>query len=849
MFLAPPPARSLLALAGLWAAACALAFPAHATDPARRMEETCAPEDRYDASGRGMWGYADASGEYALVTGGAALQIIDVTDPTHPQIATYVQGVGRDMKEVKTFGHYAICVNQTGPLQIVDLSDPYHAYTAATYHSATIGGAHNVWVDDEGFAYLAMQGTGPSDLRILDLTDPLHPVERGHWTHPFQSGFVSCHDVYVRDNICYASWFGGGLVLLDVSNKDQPRPILNATYPSQQTHNAWPTLDGRHVATTDEMPGGHLRMWEIGDGSAMQVAEYATPEVAIIHNVHIKGSLAYIAYYSAGVRVVDVSDPTLPREVGAFDTSDQYGNGFMGCWGVYPYAPSGLVYASDLQRGLFVLRYLDNTDSVVRGTLHVEGATASRVAGAEVKFLEAEVRVVSDANGYFEAKLYPGVHTARIRHPDFAERRAEFIVNESQVTTEALELRPLPTGISFPVPPGPPVELPDGRWRFTAQVRGGGRQVDDVILHYRAGASGSFRSVELAPNGTGDESYLADLPVFLPGTMLQYYVEARDEQDHVRFAPEEAPQQLFAHDIGQLAWSAVYKADFEADTGGFVVGSATDWGTRGQWERARPVPSPFDSVRFNGRLAQPNTDTSPTGDGYCFVTQLGPVGGSPSAHEVEGRTTLTSPPVDLRGARAARLRASVWYVNDLTGSLWQDPFYIQASIDGGTVWRTLAAIRVPEPGWQTMTFDLGSQLDLSARELRVRFVAEDPLAMPTLIEAAVDDIAIEISSGLTVQSASGHPEIALLRQNTPNPFNPETRISFQLMEPRAVTLAVYDAAGHLVRRLMDGPAAAGDHVVVWDGRDGRGVTSPSGVYYYELGGSGVQESRPMLLLK
>ena len=94
MFLAPPPARSLLAFAGLWVAACALALPARATDPARRMEETCAPADRYDASGRGMWGYADASGEYALVTGAASLQIIDVTDPTHPQIASYVQSVG-----------------------------------------------------------------------------------------------------------------------------------------------------------------------------------------------------------------------------------------------------------------------------------------------------------------------------------------------------------------------------------------------------------------------------------------------------------------------------------------------------------------------------------------------------------------------------------------------------------------------------------------------------------------------------------------------------------------------------------------------------------------------------------
>ncbi len=176
-------------LAAGWLAAAGSISVAAAQHPPRRMHEVT-PRDRHVFfRAKGMWGYADATGEYALAADGAALLVIDVTDPAAPVIASRVTG-GHDLKEVKTYKHYAVCVNQSGPLQIVDLSDPYHAYTAAAYISPTIPGAHNVWVDDDGFAYLAMQGSGTSDLRILDLRDPLHPVERGHWRHPNQSGFV-----------------------------------------------------------------------------------------------------------------------------------------------------------------------------------------------------------------------------------------------------------------------------------------------------------------------------------------------------------------------------------------------------------------------------------------------------------------------------------------------------------------------------------------------------------------------------------------------------------------------------------------------------------------------------------
>jgi hypothetical protein len=130
----------------------------------------------------------------------------------------------------------------------------------------------------------------------------------------------------------------------------------------------------------------------------------------------------------------------------------------------------------------------------------------------------------------------------------------------------------------------------------------------------------------------------------------------------------------------------------------------------------------------------------------------------------------------------------------------------------------------------------------------VRFVAQDEVG-PTLIEAAVDDVRVEVTSGIRIRELDGQAEVVFLRQNAPNPFNPATVITYQLKESRAVRLAIYDATGHLVKLLTDEVEPVGDHAVTWDGRDVRGFESPSGVYTYQLETQDFTESRKMLLLK
>ena len=89
----------------------------------------------------------------------------------------------------------------------------------------------------------------------------------------------------------------------------------------------------------------------------------------------------------------------------------------------------------------------------------------------------------------------------------------------------------------------------------------------------------------------------------------------------------------------------------------------------------------------------------------------------------------------------------------------------------------------------------------------------------------------------------------VLRQNSPNPFNPSTTIGFELDTRDHVTLVVYDAAGRHVRTLIDGPRGSGYGEAVWDGRNDAGSAVGTGIYIYRLTAGKRSLSRKMLLLK
>jgi hypothetical protein len=93
------------------------------------------------------------------------------------------------------------------------------------------------------------------------------------------------------------------------------------------------------------------------------------------------------------------------------------------------------------------------------------------------------------------------------------------------------------------------------------------------------------------------------------------------------------------------------------------------------------------------------------------------------------------------------------------------------------------------------------------------------------------------------------PTVFALRQNYPNPFNPQSTIAYDLPVAGKVRLEIFNIVGQRIRILVDALQTAGRYIAHWDGRDGRDIAVPSGIYLYRLQMNEFSMVRRMLLLK
>ncbi len=83
----------------------------------------------------------------------------------------------------------------------------------------------------------------------------------------------------------------------------------------------------------------------------------------------------------------------------------------------------------------------------------------------------------------------------------------------------------------------------------------------------------------------------------------------------------------------------------------------------------------------------------------------------------------------------------------------------------------------------------------------------------------------------------------------PNPFNPETTISFNIPKPGKVNLSIYNIKGQLVKTLLDEETSTGSHSLVWNGKDERGKSVASGIYFSKIETDADIQTKKMLLMK
>jgi len=113
----------------------------------------------------------------------------------------------------------------------------------------------------------------------------------------------------------------------------------------------------------------------------------------------------------------------------------------------------------------------------------------------------------------------------------------------------------------------------------------------------------------------------------------------------------------------------------------------------------------------------------------------------------------------------------------------------------------------------------------------------------------IDRIEVITDMHTDVKDRKTNPTIFVLNQNFPNPFNPTTRIRYLLPGASRVVFKIFNIFGEEVRTLIDRVQLAGEHVVVWDGRDALNQRMPSGVYFCRLASNDLQQTIKMLLIQ
>ncbi|MCB0737957.1 MAG: choice-of-anchor B family protein [Bacteroidetes bacterium] len=329
-----------------------------------------------------IWGWADGTGrEYAIMGSLDSIYFIDVTDPANP-IEVDAEP-GRDVncihRDFKTYKHYCFAVADEGfsSLQVFDLQylpDSVHK----VYDSDEFGyRAHNIFIEGSKL-YLAANLSKEkfSALRVLNIENPSKPkLLFDLEAQGINLDYV--HDIYVRNDTAICSGGEDGIYVFNVFDSIEksgskfyaPGMELTggmATYPNKgYNHSSAMDKTGKYIYFADENHGLALKVMAQKDNRGWSVVKefgHEHEKGSIAHNPFVNGDLLYVSYYQQGVQVYDISVPDSPVRVGFYDTypRNMGFDGLDGCWGVYPYLPSGNIIASDQYFGLYVFGELSS---------------------------------------------------------------------------------------------------------------------------------------------------------------------------------------------------------------------------------------------------------------------------------------------------------------------------------------------------------------------------------------------------------------------------------------------------------------------------------------------------------
>lgn len=577
-----------------------------------------------------IWGYADQQGnEYALVGTNTGLSIVDVTNPDTPTLLFEVPSVTNFWREVKTWEGFAYMTTEgdNAGLTVIDLNDlpnsiDYQVYTGDGAINNQLSTIHALHIDNAK-CYLYGSNIGVGGILILDLTDPWNPTYLGQYDN-----------YYVHDGIVYGdtAWAGniydGFFTVIDVSNPANPIELTQQETPGNFTHNTWLTDDRKFLLTTDEISNSYLASYSIDDiGNITEVDRYQTAPGSncIVHNTHILNDYAVTSWYTEGVVIVDSDRPNNLIEVAKYDFSNFEGDGFNGCWGVYPYLPSGNIIASDIETGLWVLTPNYLRACYFEGTVK-DSLCETNLEGVTITIENNLVTDVSNVDGTFRTgTVNPGVYSVTFSKPGYTSQtfnnlnfvNGELIYLDVVLFSESI----VPFAGSVVNSDNLPVS---GASIFVSNNQSG--------YNFTADAQGEYSRCDLQPDQysiiAGSWGYVTNC------------------QENVSLSTNNA-EVSSTLELG-------YYDDFQFNFGWTQDASSS----AGLWERVIPV-----GTNSNGSISNPNIDASDDCNGFAFVTGNS-AGTGPGSDDVDdGCSLLISPVMDLSNGVDPHISFKYWFYN------------------------------------------------------------------------------------------------------------------------------------------------------------------------------------------
>ena len=347
---------------------------------------------------------------------------VDVSDPRKPKVVCQTDLPHANMRSnsLETCGNLMAVAYQTSKkdlqpagFELFDISKPENPKSISFFdcsgpHSR---GVHQLWFCDGEYVHCAsgsrdFMPTNPGDdqfYRCVDVRNPSKPVEVGRWwmpgtrqgdnvmpptRHPIDKGFRA-HNTNVypqRPDRCYLAYIDGGMFVLDISDKANPKKISHWTNSPPYTgfmHTIVPLFDRGLMLVTDESTENNAKDWPKliwvldarDETNLVSIATCPLPDHRIYaaagrfgaHNIHENVPLPTAwqndqivlgTFFNGGLRAYDISNPYQPKEVGIFMPPAP------------PGAPTGTIQMNDV--------FVDERAIVYTVDRHVGGCTSSR---------------------------------------------------------------------------------------------------------------------------------------------------------------------------------------------------------------------------------------------------------------------------------------------------------------------------------------------------------------------------------------------------------------------------------------------------------------------------------------